>query len=111
MVARLHSAWVRAAAVGLLSAWLPCMPLGLCVRAPEKANSHGCCPRQQPAVKITAASPECWLKAPAPLPAGPTPPTTAGPVAIAHTRPVAQTAVMQDPRPTSFSPLAIVLRI
>lgn len=61
---------------------------------------------------MTAAPQECWLKAPAPLPAGPTPPTTAGPVAgTAHTRLVAQTVVIEDPRPTSFSPLAIVLRI
>jgi hypothetical protein len=111
MVDRRQHGWVRAAALGLLTAWLPCMPLGLCLPAPEKATRHGCCPRQAP-VKVSAAPQECWLQAPAPLPAGPTPPTTAALVALtAHTRPVAQTAVMQDPRSTSFSPHATVLRI
>ena len=111
MVTRPHGAWVRAAALGVLSAWLPCMSLGLCMPAPAKATRHGCCPRPS-LVKMAAAPQECWLKAPAPLPAGPAPPTTAEPLALtAHTRLVAQTVVSQHPRPTSFSPLAIVLRI
>jgi hypothetical protein len=111
MVARVHSVWVRAAALGVLAAWLPCMPLGLCARAvAADPASHHCCRR--PAVKMAAAPQECWVQSTTPTPTGPPSPALAAPaVVVAQARPAPDTAAADQPRPIAFSPLAIVLRI
>jgi hypothetical protein len=111
MVTRRQDGWARIAALALLVAWLPCLPLGLCMRASAQTSSHGCCARP-PAVRMAAAPQECWLQSPAPAPAGP-PPSALGRQAtlVAYSRPMADAGTLRRLPPTSFSPLAIVLRI
>jgi hypothetical protein len=112
MVGHTHSAWARAAAMGMLAAWLPCAPLGLCARSagePSSTTAHHCC--RETAVKISAVPQDCWVQSSAPTP-GPPPPALPAPAAIAvHARPAPEIAVLNTPSPTAFSPLAIVLRI
>jgi hypothetical protein len=110
MLAR-PAGWLRAAAVGILVSWLPCVPVGLCVAAPMEMARHQCCPGQT-GMKAAAAPQECWLQSPAPLPAGPPPPAApAAHAAAGHSHPVAHTAIPREAPPAAFSPLAVVLRI
>ena len=113
MVGRPHSVLARAAAVGILAAWVPCPPLGLCARpavGASKATSHHC--HRQPAVKIKAAAPACSVPSTTPMPPAPAPPALDVPAAVAvQARRLAEIAVPSPPATTSFSPLAIVLRI
>jgi len=111
MVGPAYAAWVRFAAVAILAAWLPCVPVGLCVAAPAEPARHACCPRQAATVKVAAAPPQCWLQTPAPLPAGPPPPALAAPLLAAHARPTSERALALPAPAPAFSPLAIVLRI
>jgi hypothetical protein len=112
MAGRTHSLLARAAAVGILAAWVPCPPLGLCARSAvgaTKATSHHC--HRQPALRIAAAPPACSVPSTTPMPPAPAPPALDVPAAVAMpARPLAAIAVPSPP-PTTFSPLAIVLRI
>jgi hypothetical protein len=110
MLAR-PAGWLRATTMAILVSWLPCVPVGLCVAGPMETARHRCCPGQT-GLKAAAASPECWLQSPAPLPAGPPP---AAPPAVqaaaAQIYPAARTAGLHAIPPGAFSPLAVVLRI
>ena len=109
MVAR-SRAWLRAAAVGILMSWLPCVPVGLCVPAPSEVSAHSCCPRSA-AATMSAAPRECWLQSPAPLPAGPPPAAQTAPAVAVSILRSGEGVVPARPIPAAFSPLAVVLRI
>lgn len=109
MVAR-SRAWVRAAAVGILMSWFPCVPVGLCVAAPSEVSAHNCCPRPG-GVTMSAAPRECWLQSPAPLPAGPPPAAQAAPAVAVSVLRSGEGFAPARPIPAAFSPLAVVLRI
>ena len=108
------SAWVRAAAVVVLASWIPCAPLGLCLRAteesaPQQSADHACCPSTDLGMK--AAPEQCWLQSNTPTPAA-TPPTLVQPaIFVVAARPVS--AIPNAPLTPipAFSPLAVVLRI
>jgi hypothetical protein len=111
MVARPHAAWVRAAAVAILLSWLPCVPVGLCIAAPGETAAHGCCPRPV-TTTMSAASRECWLQSPVPLPVAAPPSGHGAPAAFdVHPHMTIPAAPFYAPRPAAFSAPALVLRI